>query len=294
MLGYQPRGTMTPRHHLPALILSLAVCGLVRPALAAGGAGEDQAAAPGSQIQASLSLYAGGISFGKMDLDTTLRGPEYRSVANFQTSGVVNAFWQAEIQAQSSGRIGGKTLEPGLYDSFDINRTGRKQQVSLTYENGAPKLYADPVYSTTGFEVKPEEQKNTLDPLSALTFIVSSVAAQTGDPCDLTAPVFDGRRRYNIEMHKVKDTEIKMDNGLYAGKATLCQIKYHAIAGMRPGMLKRANDGFPSVNAWIVTYPGSAGRTFSVPLRIWADTQYGQLSVVADSVKIDGQPIKGS
>ncbi|HWC62187.1 MAG TPA: DUF3108 domain-containing protein, partial [Rhizomicrobium sp.] len=226
--------------------------------------------------------------------DTTLRGADYHSVANVQTSGVVNAFWQAEIQAQSSGKIGGKMLEPGLYDSFDINRTGRKQQVSLTYENGAPKLYADPVYSTNGFEVKPEEQKNTLDPLSALTFIVSSVAAQGGNPCELTAPVFDGRRRYNIEMHKVKDTEIKMDNGLYAGKAALCQIKYRAIAGMRPGVLKRANDNFPAVNAWIVSYPASGGRSFAVPVRIWADTPYGQLSVVADQVKIDGQTVKGS
>jgi hypothetical protein len=267
--------------------------GLATPAWAAGGAGAEQSATPGSQIQVNLQLYAGGISFGKMDLDTTLRGAEYRSVANFQTSGVVNAFWQAEIQATSSGKVGGKILEPGLYDSFDINRTGRKQEVSLTYDNGAPKLYADPIYSTSGFEVKPEEQKNTLDPLSALTFIVSSVAAEAGNPCSLTAPIFDGRRRYDIEMKKVKDTDIKMDNGLYAGKATLCQIKYRAIAGMRPGVLKRANESFPPLNALIVTYPSATGRSFSVPVRIWADTQYGQLSVVADSVKIDGQAQKG-
>jgi hypothetical protein len=276
------------RHLLLPLSLALAT-----PALAAGGAGADQPAEPGSQIQVALSLYAGGISFGKMDLDTTLKGTEYRSVANFQTSGMVNAFWQAEIQATSSGKIGGKTLQPGLYDSFDINRTGRRQEVSLTYENGAPKLYADPVYSTNGFEVKAEEQKNTLDPLSALTYIVSGVAAEPSNPCSLTAPVFDGRRRYNIEMTKVKDTDVKMDNGLYAGKATLCQIKYRALAGMRPGVLRKANEGFPAVNAWIVSFPVAGGHSVAVPVRIWADTQYGQLSVVADSVKIDGQSVKG-
>jgi hypothetical protein len=63
---------------------------------------------------------------------------------------------------------------------------------------------------------------------------------------------------------------------------------------MRPGMLKRANENFPSLNVWIVSYPASGGRSFAVPVRIWADTQYGQLSVVADSVKIDGQAVKGS
>jgi hypothetical protein len=274
------------RHFLLAILV-----GLATPALAAGGAGADQASQLGTQIAATFSLYAGGIGFGKMDMETNFRGTDYRSVSNFQTSGVINAFWQAEIQATSSGKIGAKILEPGLYDSFDINRTGKKQQVSLSYDNGAPKLYADPVYSTTGFEVKADDQKNTLDPLSALTFIVSG-AADANDPCALTAPVFDGRRRYNIEMNKVKDTDIKMDNGLYAGKAMLCQIKYHAIGGMRPGVLRKSNESFPVINAWIVTYPGAAGRSYAVPIRVWADTQYGQLSIVADSIKIDGQPPK--
>ena len=71
-----------------------------------------------------------------------------------------------------------------------------------------------------------------------MTFIVSGVAADPGNPCTLTAPVFDGRRRYNIEMTKVKDTDIKMDNGLYAGKASLCQVKYRALGGMKPTVLK--------------------------------------------------------
>ena len=279
---------MTPRHLLLPMFLAFAT-----PALAAGGAGSEQSSQPGSQVQAALTLYAGGIGFGKMDIDTTLRGSDYRSVANFQTSGTVSKFWQAEIQATSSGKVGAKILEPGLYDSFDINRTGKKQQVSLSYENGAPRLYADPVYSVTGYEVKPDEQKNTLDPLSALTFIISGVSANAGNPCGLTAPVFDGRRRYNIEMTKVKDTDIKMDNGLYAGKVSLCQIKYRALAGMRPGALK-ANESFPLINAWVVNYPSANGHAFAVPVKVWTETKYGLLAVVADSVKIDGQAAKGS
>ena len=279
---------MKYRHFLrPALLTGLLAA--ISPAWAAGGAAEDQPAQPGAQLQVALTLYAGGISFGKMDLDASFRGADYHAVSNFQTSGAVSNFWQSEIQATSSGRIGAKSLEPGLYDSFDINRTGKKQEVSLTYENGAPRLYADPVYSTTGYEVKAEDQKRTMDPLSAVTFIVSGVASDGTNPCALTAPVFDGRRLYTIEMTKVKDTDIKMDNGLYAGKATQCQIKYHPLAGMKPRVLKSGED-FPVINAWVVRYPSSiTGRSFAVPVRVWADTKYGQLSVVANSVKIDGQ-----
>jgi Protein of unknown function (DUF3108) len=280
-------------HHflLPGLAAGLLASS---PAWAAGGAAEDQPSQPGAQLQVALTLYAGGIGFGKMDLDATFRGADYHAVSNFQTSGAVSAFWQSEIQATSSGKIAGKGLAPALYDSFDINRTGRRQEVSLTYENGSPRLYADPVYSTTGYEVKAEDQKNTLDPLSAVTLIASGVGSDAVNPCAISMPVFDGRRLYTITMTKVKDTDIKMDNGLYAGKAVQCQIRYKPLAGMKPRVLKAGED-FPVINAWIVRYPSSiAGRAFAVPVRVWADTRYGQLSVVANSVKIDGQTPKSN
>jgi hypothetical protein len=285
---------MTNRFLWACLLLAFSSPGLVSPALAAGGAGSDETTQPGDQIQLAMTMYAGGISFGKMDLDSTLRGNDYHSVSNFQTSGVVNAFWQSEIQATSSGKIGAKTLQPGLYDSFDINRTGKKQEVSLTYDSGnPPRLYADPPYSTTGYEVKPDEQKATFDPLSAVMFIVTGAGAGA-NPCAVTAPVFDGRRRYNIEMTKVKDVDIKMDNGLYAGHALLCQIRYHQLAGFKPHVIKE-NENFPVINAWVATYPSAVkGSDYVVPLRLWADTQFGVVSVVANSVKVDGQEPKAN
>ncbi len=54
-------------------------------------------------------------------------------------------------------------------------------------------------------------------------------------------------------------------------------------------MLK-ANESFPVINAWVVTYPSAIkGSDYVVPLRVWADTPYGVLAVVANSVKVDGQ-----
>jgi hypothetical protein len=239
----------------------------------------------------AMTLYAGGITMGNMSLDATLRGSDYHAVSTLQTSGVINAFWQSEIQATSSGKLNGKNLAPSLYDSFYTGRAGKRQEVSLTYDNGAPpRLFADPVYATTGFEVKPEDTKNTLDPLSAITFIFSGV---TGAPCTSTAPVFDGRRRYDIETAKVRDVDIKMDNGLYAGKGVECTAKYHQIAGFRPRVLK-SNESFPLIHAWFVTVPSSiAGRSYTVPVRIWAETKYGVLAVIATALKVDGQSPQG-
>jgi hypothetical protein len=62
--------------------------------------------------------------------------------------------------------------------------------------------------------------------------------------CSVTAPVFDGRRRYDIEMGKIRDIGIKMDNGFYPGKGLDCEVRYHQLAGLRPRVL-RANASFP-------------------------------------------------
>lgn len=275
-------------------IFLIAILAPAGPALAAGGAGSETPALPGSRLEVAMTLYAGGITMGHMDLDTTQRGGEYHTVSNLQTSGVINAFWQSEIQATSSGKLGAKNFLPGLYDSFYTGRSGRKQEVSLTYDGAsAPRLYAEPAYSTTGFEVKPDDTKNTLDPLSAITLIFSGLSAQAGNPCAVTAPIFDGRRRYDIEVTKVRDVDIRLDSGLYQGKAIQCDLRYRQIAGFRPRVLKD-NEAFPVIHAWFVSLPSAvAGRDYAVPVRVWAETKYGVLAILASSVKVDGQVPKG-
>jgi hypothetical protein len=282
---------VTPKSAL--LVFSLLLPGLA-PAQAAGGASGEEPGLPSSRLEIAMTLYAGGITMGHMDLDATLRGPDYHAVSTMQTSGVVNAFWQSEIQATASGKLGAKNFVPALYDSFDTGHSGKKQQVSLTFDGtNPPHLFADPAYSTTGFEVKPDDTKNTLDPLSAVTFIFSGVGTVGGNPCSVTAPVFDGRRRYDIEVSRIRDVDIKMDNGLYAGKGVECEVRYHQLAGFRPRVLK-ANESFPLIHAWFATFPSQVGgHNYVVPVRVWADTKYGVLAMIANSLKVDGESPKG-
>jgi hypothetical protein len=280
---------------LASLGLGLVLCTLpfADAAYAAGGAGADQGQQPTSGLQMAMTIYAGGITLGKVDMDAKIVGDKYHVVSNLETSGVVNAFWQSVIQASSSGKIDSHLLQPTLYDSFYTGHTEKHQEVSLSYEDGTPvRLYANPPYSTTGYEVKPEDKKSTFDPLSAVIFIASGVGAKGDSPCSVLAPVYDGRRRYNIELKKVKDTTVKMDNGLYNGPAILCEIKYKQISGYKPRVLKEAN--FPLINAWVATFPSNIpGRSFAVPLRVWAQSQYGVIAAVTTSFKIDGAQPNG-
>src|SRR5436190_17917667 len=99
-------------------VVALAAVLTASPALAAGGAGAETSNQPASRLEMAMTLYAGGITMGHMTLDATLRGTDYHAVSTLQTSGVINAFWQSEIQATSSGKLSGKSFAPALYDSF--------------------------------------------------------------------------------------------------------------------------------------------------------------------------------
>lgn len=276
----------------PAL-LCLALLSLpATQALGAGGAGSEQAGGPTGGLSMAMTLYAGGISLGKVDMDAKFSGGKYHVVSNLETSGVVNVFWQSQIQATSSGVLEKKVLQPLMYQSFYTGHNAKNQEVSLTFENGEPvRLFANPSYPTTGYEVKPEEKKGTVDPLSSIIVITSGVAAEPGNPCSIKVPVYDGRRRYNVGLTKVKNTQINMDNGLYKGPGFECAVEYKQISGYKPRVLKDAN--FPAIHALVATFPSAgAGRSFAVPMRVWADSQYGRIAAVLTQLKIDGVPYK--
>ena len=104
--------------NLRPLVLCLGLYALpfANPALAAGGAGAEQSG-PTSGLAMAMTIYAGGITLGKVDMDAKFIGDNYHVVSNLETSGVVNAFWQSTIQATSSGKLDGKVLQPSTIPS---------------------------------------------------------------------------------------------------------------------------------------------------------------------------------
>ncbi|MBL6853905.1 MAG: ABC transporter substrate-binding protein, partial [Alphaproteobacteria bacterium] len=62
---------MKMRHVLSVLLAALPLGGA---AYGAGGAGSETPSQPGSTIQVAMTLYAGGLTLGHVDLNTTIRG----------------------------------------------------------------------------------------------------------------------------------------------------------------------------------------------------------------------------
>lgn len=270
---------------------------LAAPAFGAGGEASADNSPPVSTLDLSYDLYVGGIPLGKVVMAARFQGNDYKAISSLETKGIVNAFWQAKIETASSGSAERSKIQPNLYDSYSQNRSVQRQHATLTFGPDGPKsITADPPYRDDNHPVSDTQKKGTLDPLSAAVYLTSGTAvADQAKPCNATAPVFDGRRRYNVVSNFLKNAGVRMDNGLYAGPAMVCQIHYNEIAGYKQTVLEQ-NKNMPKMFAWVITVQSSSdtNRRYMIPIRLWAETEYGLVAAVASQAKLDGHPINRS
>jgi hypothetical protein len=247
-------------------------------------------AAPPTQREASVEPQAGvvalaysiafwGIPFGATEYSGHFTDTGYSARSHFETSGIVSVFWQASIDATATGHIAHHALAPDEYDSYFSRGGARKERVKVAFSDGEPVTFADPPYDTTKFPVTAEEKHEAVDPMSAVTLVLTGVRADAANPCGTVAPVFDGRRRYNVTFTYLKDESVKLSDGLFDGRAHLCQLHYEQIAGFKPKILK---DGaaLPSIFADFADIPavGAPNGHYVVALKVWSDLSWGTVS----------------
>jgi len=260
--------------------------------MAAGGESADNSV-PSTTLDLAYDLYAGGIALGKVGMSAHFQGNDYKANSTLETKGIVNAFWKSKIEAASNGRLIPGRVQPALYDSYSQDRKDERRQVTLTFGPEGPKsLYSNPAYPESRYPVPEDQQKKTLDPLSAVIFLTSALSTTDAKPCEAVAPIFDGRRRYDVALSYVKKTSVKMDNGLYSGPAMVCQVHYNQIAGYQQTLVQQGKK-LPPIYAWVADIQSKIdpSRHFKVPLRVWAETDYGIIVALAGQLKLDGKAL---
>ncbi len=249
--------------------------------------------APGT-LDFAYSIAFWGIPFGHTNYDGKFDDNAYKVKSHFKTSGIVSVFWQSEIDATANGHYSAHAIEPKLYDSFSRRSSEKKERVKVTYGDGPPVTFADPPYNTTKYPVTDEQKEEALDPMSAATSVIAGVTADAKNPCGKVAPVFDGRRRYDIEFTYVKDQKVKLDDGLFDGTAHLCKIKYHQIAGYKPKMIKEGKN-WPPIYGLFADIPSASAPNghYVLAVKLWADTWWGTVSVHLTQLNVNGADAGG-
>jgi hypothetical protein len=252
-------------------------------------AADDAKPAP-PDVEVTYELYFLGIPLGEIGFSANIQGKNYTALSTLATEGIVNAFWHARIQATTRGVLDGEHAEPSLY--YSTSQYGKTvQHVTLTYPaSGPPTFVADPkITDELSLKMADAFKENTLDPVSAMVTLATSVGANETKPCGVSLPIYDARRRYDVALSYVKTA--KVSTGLYAGPAELCAIGYHPLAGPKQEVMNVRRT--PPMYAWLVPVrdPADGSRVYMVPLRIWVETTWGNGTALISEIKLAGNKI---
>ena len=276
---------MLKRLLISTSLIILPVIAHAEEAVTPGAAGAP-AQGPTSTVQLVWQVYLGGFNLGNVGLKTSFTGNSYSAVSRLKTAGVVNSFYEAIIDASSTGVVASTGLVPKKYNS-NTNNEKQNQKVDLIYTAAGIELFAEPEYNVARFPVTEDQKRGTLDPLSGIVYSLSGVSHSTSKPCGDTVRVFDGRRRYDIELKFEGQDKVKSDG--YSGPAIKCTVVYRQLAGFKPNLNKGKT--VPSITAWFATIESSSGgpvKKFIVPVKIMTETPYGVALGHARKITIDG------
>ena len=246
-------------------------------------------AADSDTLEASYTIAFWAIPFGHTSYQGKFSGGGYSASSHFETSGVVSMFWQSTIDATGSGRFDGHTVKPVVYDSYNRRGAMKVQQVKVTFGDDVPVTFANPPFNTTKYPVTDAQKFEAVDPMGAITIILTGLRTDSANPCGAGVEVFDGRRRYDVTFSYIKDEPAKLDNGVFSGTAHLCQIHYKQIAGYKQKILKEG-EALPPMFAWFadVKSNGAPHGHYVVALKLWTTLTWGTVTVTLDTVKVNG------
>lgn len=160
-----------------------------------------------------------------LTMETTLRVDDatYRTSTRLQTVGLLDTLfpWRAESSTEGVRA----PLRPRHHRS-DGRFRGEVRSVDIAYaDDGAVQARVEPPSTEEAREIVPEAlRQGTVDPLTA-----TLAALDRG--CRGTVPVFDGRRRYDLQLEDRGEATVPSGHGIYDGTARRCHAVVTPLGG---------------------------------------------------------------
>ncbi len=244
--------------------------------------------APQNTIQLVWTVFLGGINLGTVGIKSSFSGDSYSAVSRLKTAGVVNSFYESVIDASSVGTVAGNAIHPQKYDS-SYNGEKSEQRVSLAYAANGIQLFSDPPYDVNRFPVSDDQKAGTVDPLSGIVYALAGISVTPQKRCGDTVRVFDGRRRYDVELKYIGTDKVSSSGG-YSGDTIKCEMQYKQVAGFKPNL--NNGNALPIITVWFATFQTKdvgPVKSFIVPVQLLAETPFGAAIAHARKITIDGE-----
>lgn len=250
--------------------------------------------APAETLAVAYHVYVGGIhgltveaSFALPEASGEAGDTAYLAAFEARTDNLIGRIYPYRLSARSAGLSAADGLRPAHFQSLAERRSGIRK-VRLRYAaDGSVAVEREPEEpprpAPDRVPVTEAMTRDTLDPGSALVLLFDTLA-RTGR-CAGTAPVYDGRYRYDLVARTIGPAELEASRyGAYAGPAVECELAVRPVAGFRRKWAARLPE---TVRVWLAPpIPGAP----PLPVRIEASSYIG--AVRAHLVRAG--PVEGS
>lgn len=223
-----------------------------------------------TNLKVDYAIALGGFNFGSAGVEANIGNGAYELEALIKTEGIAEQFFETTFALESKGSFSGNRVKPSRFIST-YQDSDSSRRVELTYPSrGAPVMAAEPAYGDGfGPHVQLNDVLMTQDPISALLLPTRSA---TASPCDRSLPLFDGRRRYDLQLREDGMTEMNGGDNAYSGPAMRCTVGMLPVAGYERKTLIKLLAREDSIRVWLAPLEGS---DVWVPVRMTLRTPFG-------------------
>ncbi|MFN4281118.1 MAG: DUF3108 domain-containing protein [Alphaproteobacteria bacterium] len=232
MLRQTARQTLRSRAAACAGLL-LAASAMSARAADAPLAAVSQAGQPGQIMELGYEVYLGGMHIFSLQVDMALRPGSYSVAAEGGTRGFIGWLYKWDLKVGAEGHDQAGEIRPRVYSAAtDWQKNPRTMR--LAFQSGG----AYDVQRTPPPEPDPDDEielpsrlpENIVDPLSLA--VAATRALSENGKCEQTLPVFDGQRRYDLQIKDFGEAAIAQNRySIYHGPATRCGFTMQRISG---------------------------------------------------------------
>lgn len=247
--------------------------------LIVAGGGLDQAQAQGKFV-AEYAITMAHIAVGKGTWTADIGPEQYTATASGSASGIFSVLVSGQGSITTRGVVKDGRLQPLVFTS-KINSDDGKTDLQMRFENGnVAELVAEAATDAAErVPVTEAHRQGVLDPLSALLIPAGGAGdVLAADACRRTLPIFDGRRRYNLQLAFKRADKVKAAKG-YQGPVVVCSLGFQPIAGHRAtSMLVKYLSQGRDIELWLAPI---AGTRILAPFRLSVTNLIGNIVIDA-------------
>jgi hypothetical protein len=253
--------------------------------------GARPAAAQG-KLEAQYEATLSGIPVGRGAWNIDIQDDVFSAAASGGTTGILKSFAGGSGTGASQGRVVNGALVASAYQA--TTTTSKKtEEIHITLDKGNVKEFGiipEPPVDADRIVVTEAHRRGVFDPMTASLVRVPG----TGDPlspeaCHGSAPVFDGRMRYELRLDFKRMETVKAEKG-YHGPVVVCALYFVPVAGYIPD---RPVIKYLAAQRNIeIAFAPVAGTRILVPFWLKVPTPLGPAMLEATSFITTAQPPK--